>query len=110
MGDVLRLGGFLVAPAEIESTLLEVPGLADAQVVAVPGPSGARAVGFVIVKPGAVFDETAAIAHCRARIAKYKVPARVIALDAYPTTPSANGTKIQRAKLRAMAEAELTQR
>lgn len=110
MGDVLRLGGFLVAPAEIESTLLEVPGLADAQVVAVPGPSGTRAVGFVIVKPGAIFDEAAAIAHCRARIAKYKVPARVIALDAYPTTPSANGTKIQRAKLRAMAEAELTQR
>ena len=65
MGDVLRLGGFLVAPAEIESTLLEVPGLADAQAIAVPGPSGARAVAFVIMKPGAVFDEAASIAHCR---------------------------------------------
>ena len=107
MGDVLRLGGFLVAPAEIESTLLEVPGLADAQAIAVPGPSGARAVAFVIMKPGAVFDEAASIAHCRGRIARYKVPVRVIALDAFPVTPSANGTKIQRAKLRAMAEAEL---
>jgi len=110
MGDVLRLGGFLVAPAEIEATLLEVPGLADAQAIAVPGPAGARAVAFVIMKPGGNFDEAAAIAHCRARIAKYKVPARVIPLDAFPTTPSANGTKIQRAKLRAMAEAELAAR
>jgi len=109
MGDVLRLGGFLVAPAEIESTLLEVPGLADAQAIAVPGASGARAVAFVIMKPGAALDEAAAISHCRARIAKYKVPVRVIALDAFPVTQSANGTKIQRAKLRAMAEAELGQ-
>ena len=104
IGDVLRLGGFLVAPAEIESTLLEVPGIADAQTVAVATPAGTRPVAFVIVRPGATLDEAAAIAHCRARIAKYKVPARIVCLDAFPVTQSANCTKIQRAKLRAMAE------
>jgi fatty-acyl-CoA synthase len=33
------------------------------------------------------------------------VPVRVVRLDAFPTTPSANGSKIQRARLRAMAQA-----
>ena len=40
------------------------------------------------------------IAHCRTRLAIYKVPVRVVAVDEFPTTPSANGTKIQRNKLR----------
>ena len=34
-GDILRLGGFLVAPAEIAEALCSAPGVADAQVVAV---------------------------------------------------------------------------
>jgi fatty-acyl-CoA synthase len=35
------------------------------------------------------------------------VPVRIFALDAFPTTTSANGTKVQRAKLREMAQARL---
>jgi len=40
-----------------------------------------------------------------ARMARYKVPLRMIELDEFPTTPSANGTKIRKADLRAMAAA-----
>ena len=39
----------------------------------------------------------------RARLAGYKVPARIFLIDAFPVTDSANGVKIQRAKLRDMA-------
>jgi fatty-acyl-CoA synthase len=109
MGDVLRLGGFLVSPAEIEATLLELPGIADCQVVAVATPAGNRPVAFVIMAPGAALDEARALAHCRARIAGYKVPARLVRLDAFPVTQSANGTKIQRTRLRAMAEEAMKQ-
>ena len=35
--------------------------------------------------------------------AGYKVPARIYVVDAFPITDSANGVKIQRARLRAMA-------
>jgi len=35
------------------------------------------------------------------------VPARIFALDDFPKTPSANGFKIQRARLRDMAMARL---
>jgi fatty-acyl-CoA synthase len=100
LGDVLRLGGFLVAPSEIEAALQELPGVEAVQVVAVDRPGGARPVAFVLGDP---VDEQSAIAHCAARLARYKVPVRVVGLDEFPTTPSANGTKIQRVRLRDMA-------
>jgi fatty-acyl-CoA synthase len=105
IGDVLRLGGFLVSPAEIETALLDVAGVDAAQVVSVDRPGGARPVAFVISPNGV--DEADAIEHCRRRLARYKVPVRVIAIEEFPTTPSANGTKIQKVKLRALAEAAL---
>ena len=103
MGDVLRLGGFLVAPAEIEAALVEFPGVEAAQVVAVDRPTGARPVAFVTGPQADGFDEQAAIDHCAARLARFKVPIRVLPIDEFPTTPSANGTKIQKVKLRDMA-------
>jgi fatty-acyl-CoA synthase len=103
IGDVLRLGGFLVAPADIEAVLLELPTILKAQVVTVDLLTGARPVAFVIADEG--FNEEAAIAHCRERMARYKVPIRVILLDAFPVTPSANGDKIQVVKLRDLATA-----
>lgn len=107
MGDVLRLSVFLVNPLEIETHLQKLPGIAGCQAVAVPRPDGVRAVAFVILAPGATLDEAAAIAHCRHGLANYKVPARIFALDDFPKTPSANGFKIQRARLRDMAMARL---
>ncbi|MDH3301742.1 MAG: AMP-binding protein [Acidimicrobiia bacterium] len=105
MGDVLRLGGFLVAPAEIESVLVTFDGIEAAQVVAVDRPTGARPVAFVIGRFDG--DESAVIDHCAARLARYKVPIRVLVVDEFPTTPSANGTKIQKVRLREMAAAAL---
>ena len=104
MGDVLRLSGFLVNPLEIETHIQKLPAIADCQTIAVPRPEGVRAVSFVILKPGAALDEAATIAHCRHGLANYKVPLRVFALDDFPKTPSPNGFKIQRGKLREMAE------
>ncbi len=128
IGDVLRLGGFLVAPADIEAALLTFPSVAEAQVVAVDLPQGARPVAFVILHPEVVandqpavpepaaeqaaargFDEGGAIAHCQGLLARYKVPIRVVPLPAFPVTPSANGNKIQRVKLREMAQAIVAQ-
>jgi fatty-acyl-CoA synthase len=105
IGDVLRLGGFLVAPADIEAVLLELGAISEAQVVAVDLPAGTRPVAFVVAD--ATFNEQTAIDHCRERMARYKVPIRVIHLDAFPVTPSANGNKIQVVKLRELAAATL---
>jgi fatty-acyl-CoA synthase len=107
MGDALRLGGFLVSPAEIEDVVQEAPGIAACQVVAARRPAGLVPVAFVILREGAALDEAAVIGHVAARLARFKVPARVIPLDAFPVTPGANATKIQKGKLREMAEALL---
>jgi len=102
-GDAMRLGGFLVGPGEIEDELKSCAGVADAQVVAVEIGTQARCAAFVIRKPDVSPRESDLIAHLRARLAGYKVPARVFFIDAFPVTDSANGVKIQRTKLRAMA-------
>jgi fatty-acyl-CoA synthase len=104
MGDVLRLGGFLVSPDEIEGYLLEHPAIDGAQVVGASCPRGPRAVAFVALKGGARFDEEELRAYCRKGLAGYKVPERIVALEEFPTTPSPNGPKIQRARLREMAQ------
>jgi fatty-acyl-CoA synthase len=107
MGDALRLGGFLVSPAEIEDVVQQAPGIAACQVVGVPGAGGLVPVAFVLLQDGAALDEPAVLAHVGARLARYKVPARVFPLQAFPVTPGANATKIQKGKLRDMAEALL---
>lgn len=108
MGDVMRLGGFLVAPTEIETVLTQYPGIAQAQVVTVGLERGARPVAFVIVDEGASVDEPAVIAHCQETLARFKCPVKVLAIDAFPVTDGPNGVKIQRAELRRMAELTLT--
>lgn len=103
MGDVLRLGGYLVAPSEIEDCLQAHPAIAAAQVVATPTSRGNRGVAFVLPQSGATVDEDEVRRFCAAKLAGFKVPARVVAVDAFPTTAGANGVKIQRARLRSMA-------
>jgi fatty-acyl-CoA synthase len=105
LGDSLRLGGYLVNPAEIEAVVQDVPGIAACQVVGVPRPSGLKPVAFVIVKEGALLDEQSVVRHTSARLARYKVPQRVFAIDAFPVTAGANATKIQKHRLRELAEA-----
>jgi fatty-acyl-CoA synthase len=104
LGDALRLSGFLVSPAEIEDVLLEHAAVESAQVVGAETAAGVKPVAFVIPKSDADFEEQALIAHCAARIAKFKVPLRVWALESFPVTPGANATKIQKAKLRELAQ------
>ncbi len=109
MGDVLRLGGFLVSPAEIEDALIEVPSIAEAQVVAVARPEGVRPVAAVIASGDGDIDEAAIKEHCLIRLAKFKVPIRIIEVEEFPVTQSANGTKIQRNKIQELAEQALAQ-
>lgn len=104
IGDALRLGGFLVAPAEIEAHLETHPAVAGAQVVGTCTRGGTRPVAFVVPSPERPFDEPDLRRHCAAGLARFKVPVRIVALESFPTTEGPNGTKIQRVKLRQMAE------
>ncbi len=104
--DSLRLRGYLVDPGEIESHLAAHPAVAQAQVVGVAQPGqGDVAVAFVIL--AAPTDEAELVRHCRAGLAAYKQPRRVVAVAEFPANNGPNGVKILKNKLRDMAEAAL---
>ena len=106
IGDTLRLGGYLVAPAEIENHLIEHYSVKAAQVVAVRMENKMRAYAFIIPTDNEYAKHEELKNYCLEGLAKFKVPAIFHYLDEFPTTKSPNGTKIQRARLREIAEAE----
>ncbi len=107
MGDSLRLRGYLVNPAEIEQVLMGCAGVSGAQVVGVNRPGiGDLAVAYVIGDgtDGSPPGEAEMMAHCREHLANYKVPQRIVVIEAFPAISGPNGTKIQKRELREMAK------
>ena len=105
--DVLKAGGLWVSPAEVETRLRAHPGVEQAVVVAVPDGDGLdKPVACVIAKAGAAPTEDELIAFCRAGLAAFKRPRRVLFLAEFPLTATG---KVQRFKLRehALAQARL---
>lgn len=103
LGDALRLSGFLVSPAQIESVIAEHPSIDACQVVGLDAGGETRPYAFVTCRPESAFDEAQVLAFARERMARYKLPVRIVRLDAFPTVHSANAIKVQKAKLRDMA-------
>lgn len=108
-GDAIRLGGYLVSPAEIEDILKRRPEVADAQVVAVEMDGQTRCIAFVIAAAGKTVDAVAVTEWAATGMAPFKVPARIWTVADFPVTQGPNGVKIQRGKLREMAMARLAQ-
>lgn len=102
--DMLKVGGFNVAPQEVEEYLRTHPAIAD---VAVTGMADARLgeipVAFIRLHSNAAADETALRAFCAGHLANFKTPARFFVVDALPYHTAANGSKLQRHVLRAWA-------
>ena len=71
---ILR-GGANVYPAEVERVILALPGVMGAAVVGIPDERlGQRVVAAIEVSPGAEVTDAALTSHCRAALARYKVP------------------------------------
>ncbi|OPX10797.1 AMP-binding protein [Mycobacterium sp. AT1] len=104
--DTLRMGGYTVSPADVESTIEQLDAVAQAQVVGVRDPRSGNDLGvaFVRPRPDAALEVADVVEHCRARLASFKVPVHVEVVESYPTIPSANGDKVRRDVLRDTAE------
>jgi o-succinylbenzoate---CoA ligase len=75
--DTIVSGGENVAPVEVESVLLEHPGVVDAAVFGRADPEwGEAVVAQVVLADGAGIQAEALRAHCAARLAAFKVPKR----------------------------------
>ena len=88
MKDVVIVGGFNVSPTEVEDVIKAHPAIAAALVVGEPdGRGGERVVAYVIPVTGVATPEPAALQeHCRRRLARYKVPARIEIRSDLPAT------------------------
>ncbi|MGM1016658.1 MAG: long-chain-fatty-acid--CoA ligase [Actinomycetota bacterium] len=83
--ELIITGGFNVSPSEVEESLRSHPDVADAAVVSLPRGDGAEMVAAaVVVRDGAVFEAEALRDYCRTRLAAYKVPRQVVAMDDLP--------------------------
>ena len=96
--ELVITGGFNVAPSEVEEVLRQHPSVKDAAVVGKPLERGGEmVVAAVELEDGASLDEDALRAHCRERLAAYKVPKRIVAIS---DTPRSMLGKVLRAKVR----------
>ena len=108
IGDAMRLGGFLVSPEEIEAVLQAEPGVDGVQVVSASREgSDPVPVAFVRPRDGAILQEAALRASCLQQLARFKVPERIVVVDDFPIVESPNGAKVQKVRLREMAQALL---
>ena len=95
-------GGYNVYPVEVEATLADHPAVAQAAVVGTPDPVlGERGTAFVVAEAATEPPTLDALRDwCRARIADYKAPDRLVLVDAFPV----NAThKVDKAALLAAA-------
>lgn len=102
--EIVKSGGFNVDPVEVENALLDLDGVREAGVVGEPDERwGEAVVGFVVLAPGAELDENALRAHCRDRLAGFKIPKRFVFLGELPKNPTG---KVERGRLRRLAAGE----
>jgi amino acid adenylation domain-containing protein/non-ribosomal peptide synthase protein (TIGR01720 family) len=97
----IKLRGLRVEIGEIESALLDHPGVSEAVVVARQLATGMQLVGYLVAER---FDEEQLRTRLKHRLPDYMVPAHLVTLDKFPL--SANG-KLDR---KALPEPQLQQR
>jgi fatty-acyl-CoA synthase len=96
--DMLKIGGENVDPMEVEAFLMSHAGINLAAVVSYPDARLSEVgVAFVKCEPGRALTDAEVLAHCKGRIASFKIPRHVVFVDEFPMTSSG---KIQKVKLR----------
>ena len=82
---VINSGGEKIYPAEVEAAVLGHPDVRDAVVVAVPDTRFGEAVGVIVrLRPGADVTLDALQAHCRPRLARFKLPRQLLVVAEIP--------------------------
>lgn len=97
--DMIKRSGFNVAPAEVERALADHPAVAEAVVVGIPDEWHEEAIIAFVIETESV-PEADLIEHCRQLLAPYKVPQRVVFVEAMPMDVLG---KVDRKRLRVLA-------
>ncbi len=97
--DLIISGGYNVYPAEIESFINDLPGVAESALVGVPHPDfGEVGVAVVVAKPGARIEAQPLVDALKGQLANFKIPKRCFVVDELPRNTMG---KVQKNLLRA---------
>ncbi|MGA2508963.1 MAG: AMP-binding protein [Candidatus Acidiferrales bacterium] len=87
--DMIITGGFNVFCAEVEAGIMALPDVAECAVIGVPDDTWGEAVkAIVVLRRGALPNEQAVIAHCKAKLGGMKAPKSVEFRTEIPKTPA----------------------
>jgi len=96
--DMIKRAGENVSAGEVESVVLQHPGVFECAVVGVPDEiRDEEIVAVVVPRPNATLGEAELIEFCAARLAKFRVPGRVVFTESLPKTSVG---KIQKHRVR----------
>jgi long-chain acyl-CoA synthetase len=85
--DMISAAGYKVWPRDVEDVLYQHPAVRQAAVVGVPDDyRGETVLAYVSLKSDTAATSAELVAHCRDRLAVYKVPRTVEILDELPAT------------------------
>jgi malonyl-CoA/methylmalonyl-CoA synthetase len=96
--DLIISGGYNVYPKEVELELDALPGVLESAVIGLPHPDlGEGVTAVVVAQPGQALDEAGLLAAMNGRLARFKLPKRVLTVATLPR--NAMG-KVQKNQLR----------
>ncbi len=96
--DIIKTGGFLVVPAEVEEVLRRHPDVAEAAVIGEPDAERGEIIkALVVPRPGVAFDLAGLERFCAEHLGKHKRPRRLMLVSELPKNFLG---KVQRRKLR----------
>ena len=84
--DVINVGGFKVAPTEVESAALRCPGVKDCICIGIQARMGTALKLLVVMQENHPFDPKAVAAAIRPHLEPYKVPSVIEQIDEVPRT------------------------
>jgi len=97
--DVIITGGENVSSIEVEDVVFGHPAVAEVAVIGIPDDTwGEMVTALVVTVPGHEVTPEEIVAHCRGRLAGFKIPKRIEFRDSIPRTATG---KIQKFRLRA---------
>ncbi len=87
--DMIRSGGENIASSEIEEVIYRHPAVYEAAVIGVPHPKWVETPkAFVVLHRGTELTAHQLIAHCRERLAGFKIPRHVEFTESLPRNPT----------------------
>jgi len=96
--DLVITGGFNVYPVEVESEIDALPGVVESAIIGVNHPDfGEGVTAIVVPQKGADIDEKKVLSALDGRLAKFKLPKKVIFVEELPRNTMG---KVQKAALR----------